>query len=229
MIDLFLFNLRRRSFLLILIALLLPLMLYFMGSFSPIAEDEDIRKTISVIEIYYVFLGACIFCSTISTKYESELIVTKGRRIWEIALCDFTVFYIVLYITGAILGTVFLPYWIHFRFLISFATTLFSALSLSALIRFSINIHFANYGVFIFAFVFLLINSGISPNASITVESCKYDLFLNAYSHQIFGSQNSYWYISDSIWITNRIIFLAAGLICFALAFIATYQRRIYK
>jgi len=68
-----------------------------MGSFSPIAEGEDIRKTISIIEIYYGFLGACIFCSTISTKYEAELIVIKGRQIWEIALCDFTIFYIVLY------------------------------------------------------------------------------------------------------------------------------------
>ena len=227
--QLFLIEARRKRFILLAQFVLLPLLLFVFGALRPAASDSDIKNLLICLESLYPFLAAFALCHTLFNRYECLSVALRGEKAARVAGYDLALLYSVPLASGLAFGCFLLPGWTLARFALSYPVTLLFFCALALLLRFAINVRYANHAAYAGAFALFTAASAIAPDAAVTRAVPWRDVFVNATYHLTFSDGAGYWYVTPGIFAANRAIFLFAAAAMVAAALVCSNRRSIYK
>ena len=213
---------------LLLLFSVVPCMLFLSGDFGRAASDEELAGVIACIEIYGCFLCSLSHCLSFGHKDEAALIVLSGNSLTKIAVFHWLIAFSVSSVSGMLWGLFLLPEWIRLRFLFSYTATALLLHGMSFMIRYFIGNPYGTIGVYATVFLLFYQNSGLAPEAVITEASCARDPFIGGYMHQTLYGDNGYWYISDNLWVQNRILFFLLAVLLLVLGLLFTKRKLHY-
>lgn len=203
---LFLIYLKRYRFIIAGIDAAAIFLLVALNCFRRVITDYDISNVILIIEIFTSFFIAMAISTIFSNKYELELAKINGNKFRKLFFMVYLIFIVFAFIPTLAAGLAILPQWIHLKFLFScFVTTVFIT-GAALMINIVVNNVYANLCSISFLFFILFLNHK-------TTQNHLFDIYINENAHVVSYTGSAVDEIKESLWITNREIFLVVGIV----------------